>query len=349
MIYIFGMDIDDCLSTEYYIEKKGDLFEVKFRGHIYDYVCNKMLEIRNNDILCHFFISSFSARQSLYLDCANRNVYGGLTSAQLLYAFAKQLATHCDAPVTLDQTWLADYIPSQTRFSEHLLKQWLTLQVRLEPCNFKTLLECAENINYKKKNKNSDIQQNLKTFRVWQIIDSVANNYAVPPSAPITLYLFDDRRKYLTCIKDLLSIDNRNYKITTLLNDPFHQVSSTKEHALKRNRLEEVNHFHHCPFPTTLGFKTSNPPLLDQNGYQEITASSPGMLIDAPFVESLDSLTRSRSKFPQEQNKKSDRRHVQKDKTVLEQYGNDGSRWGLVYPTYPYLQTVHMAPEGTAS
>lgn len=348
MWIIFGLDIDDCLATEFFLYPVDGGYQISFVGDIYNDIKGKITQLTVVHPGAHFIISTFSARQSLSLDSLNSASNSTILSSQLLYSLAKQLAEELQIDIQLDQTWLADLIPGQPSFSTALNNPMMIFSGnKASRCDTKNVLEQSGLSGYLTPSEvsNPDLQSNqqyLKLVRVRQMIGSAITYYKVPLGASIELFLYDDRQKYLDGIRDMFAMAAVNVIITTLLTNPYYRDKDDAEWKLNRNVITELPTFDGKPRVLKNNFQVWNHKieLPKPATYRSVTQASDDLVLPQEFIRLLELNTQRliahlKSSLQQGLYKGAipSGHLIPKGKTFLASQADDGFSWGT--PPYP--------------
>jgi hypothetical protein len=340
MAYVLCFDIDDSLATEYYLLKTGADYHIHFRGELYNDARRRILDKHKHEPNIPIIITSFSARQSFYLERFNSDRNITIWSCQLLHALALQLSKELKIEIILDQSWLSDLDPAQINFQKLLTEAEKLINVKVAEFLFDDALLLAKKQGYLTGDEyalNEDTlsvnQQFIKTVRARQIIHSVVSNIKSPVSR-IDMVLYDDRPEYLQGLQDMLAVRGVKVQVTTVLNNPYYMLPDRSERMLDKNVLQEIASFDCCERDLKNNFEIWPilPPKSAVHAHQQIVPETPGLAVTKIFLQQL---TR-RTKFLREIGADIRHRDFPFEKTILEKMGAARFKWGQgIYPAFP--------------
>lgn len=351
MWLIFGMDIDDCLATEFFLSATEGGYNVEFSGDIYDDIKEKIVNTQTVHPDAKIIISSYSTRQSLFLDRCNSQMNSTISSSHLLYSLARQLAEELASDIYLDQTWLADLITGESSFIVSLKTPKVLVAVdNAKPCVVPVLLEQAIKSGYftalecKQQNIQGE-QRHLKLARARQIIDNAQQYFQLAPDAKIELFLYDDGHKYLTVIDELFAMEAPRVNVSLLLTDSYYQFPDGIEHQLDRNvittlkTIDATKNYLVKMIQPWLG-KLNKP---RPDSYTVISRTTKPIVIPCDVIRQLEETTQrmlKQAELWQHEGRKNvympGGQPISKQKTLLAHQAEQGYSWGKGgYPTYP--------------
>ena len=294
MWVVFGLDVDDCLVTEYkLVANDANNFRVHFSGELYLDIKTKIAALVASNPDCKIVISSYSFRQSFYLDTYNSACHSSLWSCFLLAGLAQQLAQELACDILLDTTWLADLDPAQVSFAEVLANPEAYLDSQPDSYSGKNIIErCKEHRfllagEFENPDRVTN-QQYLKVVRLRYILHSLISKFHIDYAAPMKVYLYDDQAKYLTGIKAMFAIQRPNIIISTIQNNPFGFRADGKEVMLSRNVLTKLDEFNAMLGSRQLSNQfqvwTRLPSVIIKDIYKTYTQHTPPVLIQIALL-----------------------------------------------------------------
>lgn len=349
MYVIFGLDIDDCLATEYFLYPNDTGYGICFTGDIYSDIKQKIETIKAHHPHAVFIISTYSARGTSANEVFNSTRNCTIFSVQLLFGLAKQLADELRIEIMLDQSWLADILNEHPAFNVGLTDP-MALFTHKEYSS-RDILKKAIEQNLATKDERLCLNNDrlmIKLLRVRQILQNWYVHYKAIGDVPIKLFLYDDRIENLTVIQDYFFVYRANFMIYPILNNPYYMVAPEYEVLLDRNALHPLESFSAGLSDLRAlkaGFKRWVLPIANtaMAGFLSVTEKSADLVVPERLVQKIENdMTVLKAKLDRDIRAKKHKgpslrgNLISKEKTLLRAQTPSGCSWGKHdFPPYP--------------
>lgn len=304
-IVIFGLDIDDCLSLEYYFVQHPDgHLNIYFRGELYNHLkFSIFMGYANYGKRFLPIITSLSARASKKFDSQNILCNAIPSSALLLTALAQQLSTELNKLIILDTSFLFEQLPPATfgeGFQQILNDRLGNLSKDKENTKLDIFLDMAPSLKPVPEGKLNSQLKLLKARQSLARISDYVNNLGYK-NLSFTLYFYDDIEEYLNYLTNYLQINDIPVYLRTFLvnsyikheNNFFHLDRSEISKFSEKNVSEST--------ASTLSWSTSSLKQLNLKpnlGFVHIKPNSMPLKIDPRYPEQiLTNTTRDEEDF----------------------------------------------------